>query len=350
MQLSRRRLLMWLVGLAALVVVGPRLSRSLAVNTWAWRATHLAQPATPAQIADGLTLAARRPDQPAFAHFAAWLAARGLSGPARVHTLTSIRATAGEARPFPTMWLAEAEAAQGDYQAAIDLWRAAGAAEQLFRLGEQLAEGGDPAVRVAAYAASLALAPRDVVYIRLGDLLLQLKRYVEAQEVYTQGLAAAPTNYGLYVGVGNVYRAQGEYAEAQAWYTQAALRSGVLEWPYLASARAYELQGDLTQARARYTAVTQINPANCEAWGRLGLLSLQAADAGAAVAHLERASATCPDSAWLWVGLGDAQQALAAWAAAAEAYEQALRVQPDNNAAQAGLSQTRAHLSAGETP
>lgn len=350
MRLSGRDLLMGLVGLMTLLVAGPRLSRTLTANAWAWRVTHIAQPAIPAQIATGLELAARHPTQPTFAHFAAWLAARGLNGPTRVQTLTNLRATTGTGRPFPTLWLAEAEAGQGNYPAAIALWRASGAAEPLFRLGEQLAEGGDPALRVAAYAASLALWPRDVVYIRLGDLLAQLGRYSEAQQIYTEGLQVAPTNYGLYVGVGNVYRAQGEFAEAQAWYTQAVARSGVLEWPYLASARAYELQGDLTQAHARYTAVTQLNPANCEAWGRLGLLALRANDAAAAVSQLERASATCPDSAWLWQGLGDAQQAHAAWSAAVEAYAQALRLQPDNSAAQSGLAQARAHLTEGATP
>jgi cytochrome c-type biogenesis protein CcmH/NrfG len=76
---------------------------------------------------------------------------------------------------------------------------------------------------------------------------------------------------------------------------------------------------------------------------------LQADDAAAA-AHFERASGLCPGSIWLWLGLGEAQQARAAWPAAVAAYEQALRLQPANRDAQTGLAQARAHLSGDTTP
>ncbi len=342
----------WLIGLVILLGLGARFGRIAAANAFAWRATHLSQPIDPTQAEALLRIAAQpaAQSQITITHFAAWLTARALSGDARLAALGHWQTVTADERPFPSLWLAEALAAQGQYQPAIALWQAAGAAEQLYQLGEHLAPDGDPAARVAAYQASLALWPRDVIFVRLGDLLTQLQRYDEALVVYLDGQRFAPTNYGLYVGAGNVYRAQGQYAQAQAWYDIAVRRSGVIEWPYLASGRAYELQGDLDRARARYTAVVQANPANCEAWGRLGLVAQQMTDLAEALSALERAAALCPTSVWVWMGLGDVRQAQQDWAGAVTAYTAALNVQPQNSYAQAALALARAHLPGAPTP
>ncbi len=244
-------------------------------------------------------------------------------------------------RPFTAYWLAESKAAQGNYAVAIELYRSVGAGLALLQLGDALGDGVQLPQQAAAYAASAAVWPQPVTWLRWGDALVKLERYAEAEVVYRTGLAHAPNNYGFYVGLGNIDRAQGLYASAQIWYDEAVRRTGAQEWPYFASGWAYEMEGDLAAAEGRYRAVLELNPDNCQALGRLGIIQTQRGDWDEAAQLLERGAAVCPTAPWLWQALGDVRWLQEAWAAAADAYAQTIALQPENSYAQTRLEAAR---------
>jgi protein O-GlcNAc transferase len=87
--------------------------------------------------------------------------------------------------------------------------------------------------------------------------------------------------------------------------------------------------GNLPEARRLYEQVLSAAPLHALALFRSGLLEMQDGHPDIALTRIAQASAATPDDARYRIGLGQALQALSRWGEAAEAYESALRLQPD---------------------
>jgi len=98
---------------------------------------------------------------------------------------------------------------------------------------------------------------------------------------------------------------------------------------WLETATEHHRAGDLAKARRLYDQVLASDPGHGLALFRSGLLELQAGHPDAALLRIEQASTAAPDEARYRVGLGQALQTLNRWDEAANAYEAALRLQPE---------------------
>src|ERR1700722_17589621 len=97
----------------------------------------------------------------------------------------------------------------------------------------------------------------------------------------------------------------------------------------LETATEHHRTGNLAEARRLYEQVLNSAPLHGPALFRSGLLELQAGHPDIALARIAQASAADPGDAQYRVGLGQALQTLKRWDEAADAYESALRLQPD---------------------
>jgi protein O-GlcNAc transferase len=105
------------------------------------------------------------------------------------------------------------------------------------------------------------------------------------------------------------------------------LTEPVSQW--LETATEHHRAGNLGEARRLYEQVLESAPLHGLALFRSGLLELQAGHPEIALIRIEQASAAAPDDVRYRVGLGQTFQMLNRWQEAADAYESALRLQPD---------------------
>jgi protein O-GlcNAc transferase len=97
----------------------------------------------------------------------------------------------------------------------------------------------------------------------------------------------------------------------------------------LQTATEHHRAGNLAEARRLYEQVLEAAPQNALALFRSGLLELQDSHPEIALVRIERACAAAADEPRYQVGLGQTLQALSRWNEAVQAYESALRLQPD---------------------
>jgi protein O-GlcNAc transferase len=97
----------------------------------------------------------------------------------------------------------------------------------------------------------------------------------------------------------------------------------------LQTATEHHRAGDLVEARRLYERVLEAAPQNALALFRSGLLELQDGHPEIALVRIEQACAAAADEPRYRVGLGQTFQALSRWDEAVQAYESALRMQPD---------------------
>ena len=79
-------------------------------------------------------------------------------------------------------------------------------------------------------------------------MLLNLKRPLQAEAVFVQGIAYAPESHFGHFYQGKAFEAQGKAAEAKEAYRQAIERSERFEPAYQALLNLYESDGDLQEA------------------------------------------------------------------------------------------------------
>jgi len=74
----------------------------------------------------------------------------------------------------------------------------------------------NPMEKIERFKKVIALDPNDVLgYYSLGDVYLEMARYPEAAQIFTQGLAVDPTHSSSYYGLGQAYQALGEKEKAK---------------------------------------------------------------------------------------------------------------------------------------
>jgi tetratricopeptide (TPR) repeat protein len=286
------------------------------------------------------------------------------------------------AEPLAHYRLGELYAGQSDQALAVTHYRAAGAggvllgrayearsredwpeAVRWYGLAEAVSPGDERALRGLASAlrasgdpAAAELRWRDYTarfpelpwgYAGVGDLLLLRDQAPAAVQVYQEGLAAAGPEATLYLGLARAQQRAGDNEAAiDAALAGLALRPDLRGgWHHLGGL--YEAQGRPEEALAAYLrAVGETE--DHTAWASLmgaGRILLRDGSPAEAAAHLERAATISgaigerPEVvARVYTLLGDALAAAGRPEAAAQAYRQALALDPENPAAPEGLA------------
>ena len=123
----------------------------------------------------------------------------------------------------------------------------------LAEMAKIYAGGGKFDRALGLYDEAIRVNPeREETYFDKGVLLLNLKRPLQAEAVFVQGIAYAPESHFGHFYQGKAFEAQGKAAEAKEAYRQAIERSERFEPAYQALLNLYESDGDLQEAIQLY--------------------------------------------------------------------------------------------------
>ena len=123
----------------------------------------------------------------------------------------------------------------------------------LAEMAKIYAGGGKFDRALGLYDEAIRVNPeREETYFDKGVLLLNLKRPLQAEAVFVQGIAYAPESHFGHFYQGKAFEAQGKGAEAKEAYRQAIKRSERFEPAYQALLNLYESDGDLQEAIQLY--------------------------------------------------------------------------------------------------
>ncbi|HOX24396.1 MAG TPA: tetratricopeptide repeat protein [Candidatus Krumholzibacteria bacterium] len=166
-----------------------------------------------------------------------------------------------------------------------------------------------------------------------GWVLLQAKRYGEAEACFRRAIALQPTNDKAHENLWDLLREQGREEDLIE-----ALTSATRTFPDLARAHyllgvALMEAGRPAAAATAYEAALQHDPGHVRARSNLGQILLDQGDAAGALAHLERAVAADPADAVARNRLAVALDRQGRRADAIRELEQVLRFDPDNRSA-----------------
>lgn len=185
---------------------------------------------------------------------------------------------------------------------------------------------------------ALAQAPAQTsVALELGQVLLELKRPMEAAAVFERQIAHAPGEATLRLGLGTALLEAGEPGRAAAVLLKASRLDPALLAPRLLLARALTVLGRGAEALSVLEQTAAAFPDAAEVWAQLGAAQRALQRHAAAEASFRRQLALSPDDAHALNNLGVALRAQGRLAAAAEAYRAALARAPGLALAHANL-------------
>ena len=123
----------------------------------------------------------------------------------------------------------------------------------LAEMAKIYAGGGKFDRALGLYDEAIRVNPeREETYFDKGVLLLNLKRPLQAEAVFVQGIAHAPESHFGHFYRGKAFEAQGKGTEAKEAYRQAINRAERFEPAYQALLNLYESDGDLQEAIQLY--------------------------------------------------------------------------------------------------
>jgi len=198
-------------------------------------------------------------------------------------------------------------------------------------LGNALAQQGRRSEAELSYRRAIALDQRTGgLRLNLGQLLEASGRLDEAHTVLTEALAHEPDNAQLQAAI---TRIASKRTAARAVETVAASETpgahDAAAQALLARAHAEQAAGRLKEAEATCRDLIAIDPNHAGAWHLLGVLTLRAGDAAAALAHIERAATLAPQKADVRNSRGFALRALKRDAEAEAAFREAVALDPN---------------------
>lgn len=192
---------------------------------------------------------------------------------------------------------------------------------------------------VTAYRHALKLAPDNnaVTHRSLGDLLLRLARYAEAEPVYRDVLVLQPEDAEVHFRLGLVLaELKQTHAAVEAYRQALSLQPAYPDaWNNLANLlKALDRDAEAEEA---YQKALQLRPDDAAIHCNLGQLLQKNARHAEATTVLRRAVALKADHADSWANLGLSLMGEGQYAEAEAAHRQALLLQPDNPAAHTRL-------------
>ena len=201
---------------------------------------------------------------------------------------------------------------------------------------------GDVQAAVDAYTQAAVMAPRELT-IRHGlvqalqALPDHYRAVAECRQILREGLGDMWT----YLLLGNSLRALGQLPESLEAYRQAAVVTPGSEVPALYEGGALFASRQWTNAIDAFQRALAISPASATAHGWLGRVYLRQGRAAEAIAELQRAIALDQMTDWYYFELGLAHGNLQNWRAGADAFSQALLLNPGHAEARQALEGLR---------
>jgi tetratricopeptide (TPR) repeat protein len=173
-------------------------------------------------------------------------------------------------------------------------------------LGNVLLQQGRRSEAETCYRRAIALDPRDSgLRLNLARLLEECGRSDEARRELTGALAQGPDNPHVQAALARISAKRNESdASPAATALEGARASGApaaspedAVQTLFARAHGEQAQGRLKEAEATCRQLLALDPDHPGAWHLLGIVTLRAGDAAAALAHIERAAALAPQKA-----------------------------------------------------
>ncbi|MBI5542751.1 MAG: tetratricopeptide repeat protein [Deltaproteobacteria bacterium] len=239
------------------------------------------------------------------------------------------------------IYLAVADAATGKRDMARVVLREAAKATKgrgtaHMALGRLLAEDGKEEEAIVELTAALT-DPRDWEgACSLGRLHLKASRFAAAKQHLSVAVARNKFHLEARLALGQTLLALGEAGKAQAEF-EAALAQYPTPAASRGVARAMLAQGDLAGARLHLAAATKADPKSPETLRLAAQLALAAGDAQEALKGLEKTARANPRDPVAWCELGETLVKVGNNAAAAKAFETALKNDRGNPRARLGL-------------
>lgn len=236
--------------------------------------------------------------------------------------------------PAATLALAETMMLRGRHKEALALLQPRMHAEpQNAEVAELLARALDGAglrdEAVTSYARRLTLVPGDTAAaVRMAELLMARRDYVNADAVAAAGLKLHPDHAGLHVQHARALLARGRVPQALEGAHRATQLAPQGSEGWLTLGRVLTVAGELDMADSAYSRCLAIDPQHPEALRESGALLIEKGDGQKALAVLRRAIQVSPESAEAWNTLAAARQHEHDLTGATAALEQAMRLQP----------------------
>ena len=239
--------------------------------------------------------------------------------------------------------------------------------EAYLGLASVTADTGEYEKAAMIYQAALDFEPQNErIYNQLGNLQIMQGNYEEAESYYQDAIDRSPYYISAYNGLGFSYMGRGNPEKALAVYQQALQIDPTSAVIHNSLGRLYQKQGKREQAIAEFQEVLRHEPDNADVRVTLGFLYLEAEQYDKALQQLMEAVKAQPDNpqlisdlgtVYVYVGLPEEALDMYRWAleldpslfrthvllgdvclgthdiaCAIEAYQQALQLQPDNQA------------------
>lgn len=194
-----------------------------------------------------------------------------------------------------------------------------------------------------------ALAPDSVpALIAKGRLAVARGEHEEAAAAFSRALALDPTNLGAETGLAAALERAGRLAEAE----QALIRSVELRPGYWLGHNAlgvfYFRHAKPREAEAQFRKMVEISPENARGYNNLGGALLQQGRPAEALAMFERSAALSPQAS-TWSNVATLRFRAGRFAEAAEGYEQAVALDPNDYLLWGNLGAAR-HWAPGAEP
>jgi len=208
-----------------------------------------------------------------------------------------------------------------------------------FLNGKRLFNSGQFESAAIEYQQAIASKPDFArAYVELGDAYIGLEKYSEAEEALKKA-AAIEDDSCASCGLGMVYRIQGRSDEAEKVLRHSIKVNPSDSCPYTELGRMYYDKKDYTRATEAFTQSVKIRP-NAVTYHFLGNSIYNSSGAEESIEPYLEATHLNPNYENVFVDLGCAYHQLGRYREATGAFEQAVKLKPDDQKARAFLGVT----------
>ena len=191
----------------------------------------------------------------------------------------------------------------------------------------------------AGFRSVMQNAPqRPIGYLRLGELRVVQKRYLEAMQLLEQALDRDPAQFEAMQVLAALYVGQNQRDKAMERVQKQLAKLPDDSNLHFLLGTLLMGKSDLQGAELEFERATAANKKNNEAWRLLGQCRGIRGQSDAAIAAYELWGKSSPDDARSYLGLGELYDQRGNWQKAQSYYYQSLRLDPDNGAAANNLA------------
>lgn len=220
-----------------------------------------------------------------------------------------------------------------------------GLSEALTATGIETAGDGLNEAAMPLFEEAVQLDPKNAVaFAKMGEIHDAKGRNAQAIANYEKALAIDPELSSLYLPLGVAYVQEGKIVEGETYLDKAAAAGLDSLEARFARATILAKQGRDADAIAAYDAILKTEPRNAQAHYQKALIHAKLNQEDKAVASYKAAVDADQNFAAAWFDLGVINYNKGDYNGALNAYQQVVRIEPDNYQAQANLASTYRQL------